>query len=117
MEGESRVAGFAVCHFGLATEAGEGNLFVKFGAVMPGAGAEQRFAALLDACIDFGATVGMANVVAGVNTGREAAYRAIAKGAGSGRSSRASRCTAPMSRVTAGPTCSCSTTGGSRPRR
>lgn len=78
MEDESRVAGFAVCHFGPATEAGEGNLFVKFGAVMPGpVGAEQRFAALLDACIDFGATVGMANVVADVNTGREAAYRAM----------------------------------------
>ena len=33
--------------------------------------------ALLDACIEFGSTVGMANVVAGVNTSREAAYRAM----------------------------------------
>ena len=76
-EGDSGVAGFAVCHFGPATEAGEGNLFVKFGAVAPGPDAEQRFVALLDACIDFGSTVGMANVVAGVNTSREAAYRAM----------------------------------------
>ncbi|MBL6653413.1 MAG: GNAT family N-acetyltransferase [Reyranella sp.] len=77
IEGDSRVAGFAVCHFGFGTEAGEGNLFVKFGAVMPDQGAERRFAALLDACIAFGAAVGMANVVAGVNTAREAAYRAM----------------------------------------
>ena len=77
MEGDSRVAGFAVCHIGPATEAGEGNLFVKFGAVMPGPGAERRFAVLLDACIDFGAAVGMGTVVAGVNTAREAAYRAM----------------------------------------
>jgi predicted N-acetyltransferase YhbS len=76
-EGDSHVAAFAVCHVGLATEAGAGNLFIKFGAAMPGPGAEQRFANLLDACIDFGARVGMTTVVAGVNTAREAAYRAM----------------------------------------
>ena len=111
-EGDSRVAGFALCHFGRASEAGDGNLFVKFGAAMPGPDAERRFVALLDACVGFGAAVGMTNVVAGVNTAREAAYRAM-KRAGSARNSRASRCTVPMSRGTAGPSCSCSMTGGS----
>jgi GNAT superfamily N-acetyltransferase len=77
MEGDSRIVGFAVCHVGPATEAGDGNLFVKFAAVSAGPGADRRFADLLEACIDFGATVGMANVVAGVNTAREAAYRAM----------------------------------------
>lgn len=52
MEGESRVGGVRRLPFRSGTEAGEGNLFVKFGAVMPGPGAEQRFAALLDGCID-----------------------------------------------------------------
>ena len=76
-EGDSRIAAFAVCHFGPATEAGDGNLFVKFGAAMPGPGAEQRFGTLLEACIDFAARVGMTTVVAGVNTAREAAYRTL----------------------------------------
>ena len=76
-DGDSRIAAFAVCHFGLGTEAGDGNLFVKFGAALPGPDAERRFANLLDACIGFGAHVGMAHVVAGVNTAREAAYRTL----------------------------------------
>jgi hypothetical protein len=47
---DSRLAGFAVCHWGPASEAGEGYCFVKFGAVTPGPGAEERFSALLDSC-------------------------------------------------------------------
>jgi GNAT superfamily N-acetyltransferase len=35
---ESRLAGFAVCHWGPASEAGEGCCYVKFGAVRRGAG-------------------------------------------------------------------------------
>ncbi len=71
----SRLAGFAVCHWGPASEAGEGCCFVKFGAVRPGSGAEERFAALLDACGALGAEVGMASLLAGVNLAREEAYR------------------------------------------
>ncbi len=75
LEGDSRVVGFAVCHWGPTSEAGHGNLFVKFGAVAPGARAEERFAALLGACRELAAEVGMDNVVAGVNTARDAAYQ------------------------------------------
>jgi N-acetylglutamate synthase-like GNAT family acetyltransferase len=74
-EGDSRLAGFAVCHWGPASEAGAGCLFVKFGAVRPGAGADGRFAALLDACGARARAAGMENVLAGVNTAREEAYR------------------------------------------
>jgi hypothetical protein len=74
-DGPGRLAGFAVCHWGPASEAGEGCLFVKFGAVQPGATAQDRFAALLDACGALGRSVGMAHVLAGVSTGREEAYR------------------------------------------
>ena len=74
-EGESQLAGFAVCHWGPASEAGAGCLFVKFGAVRPGSGQVQRFAGLLDACGDLAVAVGMANVMAGVNLAREEAYR------------------------------------------
>ncbi len=69
-----RLAGFAICHWGPASEAGEG-CFVKFGAVRPGAGAEARFARLLDACGALALSVGMPNVLAGVNLAREEAYR------------------------------------------
>jgi hypothetical protein len=74
-EGDSRVAGFAICHWGPASEAGEGCCFVKFGAVRPGAGAQDRFAALLDACAGLALAAGMPNVLAGVNLAREEAYR------------------------------------------
>jgi predicted N-acetyltransferase YhbS len=76
-DGDSRLAGFAVCHIGAGTEAGEGSCLVKFGAVRPGPAAGERFTALLDACRDLAAATGIANLVAGVNTAREEAYRAM----------------------------------------
>jgi GNAT superfamily N-acetyltransferase len=74
-EGDSRLAGFAVCHWGPASEAGADSLYVKFGAVRSGPGAEARFGALLDACDALARSVGMGNVLAGVNLAREEAYR------------------------------------------
>jgi predicted N-acetyltransferase YhbS len=80
-EGAGRLAGFAVCHWGPASEAGADCLFIKFGAVRPGAGAADRFAALLDAAGALARDAGMANVLAGVNLAREEAYRQmIARG-------------------------------------
>jgi predicted N-acetyltransferase YhbS len=76
-DGDSRPAGFAICHCGPASEAGERVCFVKFGAVRPGPGAENRFAALLDACAALAVAAGMTTVVAGVNLAREEAYRAM----------------------------------------
>ena len=73
-EGASRLAGFAVCHWGPASEAGEGCCYVKFGAVRPGAGDAGRFEALLDACGSLAVAAGMPNVLAGVNLAREEAY-------------------------------------------
>lgn len=74
-EGGGRLAGFAVCHWGPASEAGEGCLFIKFGAVRPGPGAADRFAAMLDAAAALARSVGMPNLLAGVNLAREEAYR------------------------------------------
>jgi hypothetical protein len=70
-----RVAGFAVCHSGPGTEAGSDQLFVKFGAVRAGSGADERFAALLAAASALAAARGMKTVTAGVNLAREEAYR------------------------------------------
>jgi len=74
-EGTSRLAGFAVCHWGPASEAGQDCLFVKFGAVRPGPQADARFVALLDGCDALATAVGMKTVLAGVSTAREEAYR------------------------------------------
>jgi hypothetical protein len=73
-DGTSRLAGFAVCHWGPMSEAGADTLYVKFGAVRSGPGADQRFAALLDASATLTAIVGMKTVLAGVNLAREEAY-------------------------------------------
>jgi GNAT superfamily N-acetyltransferase len=77
-DGDSRLAGFAVCHWGPESEAGEGNCYVKFGAVRPGEGAAERFAGLLDACGELAAAVRMPRILAGVNLAREEAYRMMA---------------------------------------
>ncbi|MEA5553373.1 GNAT family N-acetyltransferase [Anabaena cylindrica UHCC 0172] len=71
---DSGLAGFAVCHIGTDTEAGNDNCFVKFGAVRLGNDAEKRFNQLLDLCESLTLAVGMSRLVAGVNTSREAAY-------------------------------------------
>ncbi len=70
-----RLAGFAVCHWGPASEAGEGRCLVKFGAVRPGPAADRDFVALLDACRALAASVGMPHLLAGVNLAREEAHR------------------------------------------
>jgi hypothetical protein len=74
-DGPSRLAAFAVCHWGPASEAGEGCLYIKFGAVRPGPGVDARFAALLDGVAALAHTAGMPAVLAGVNLARDAAYR------------------------------------------
>jgi len=76
-ESGGRLAGFAVCHWGPASEAGDGSLYIKFGAVRSGPGAADRFAALLDAAAALARSVGMPNVLAGVNLAREEAYRQL----------------------------------------
>ena len=69
--------GFACCHYGRDTEAGEGACYLKFAAVRPGRDAERNFGALLEACESFAAERGLARVEAGVNLGREPAYRVM----------------------------------------
>jgi hypothetical protein len=68
------LGGFAICHCGPGTEAGSGVCFVKFGCVLSGAGASQRFEGLLNAREAFAALQGLDRVVAGVSTARSEAY-------------------------------------------
>ncbi len=77
LDDEKGISGLAVCHCGPRTEAGSGVLFIKFGAVRPGPGAENRFEQLLDACEETARARGLARVVGGVNFGRTGAYRSM----------------------------------------
>lgn len=74
-DGPSRLGAFAVCHWGPASEAGEGCLYIKFGAARPGPGVDGRFAALLDGAAALAHAAGMPAVLAGINLARDAAYR------------------------------------------
>jgi N-acetylglutamate synthase-like GNAT family acetyltransferase len=75
---DSRLAGFAVCHWGPASEAGKDCCFAKFAAVRPAPRAEERFGALLDACAGLAREAQMPKFLAGVNLAREEAYRVMA---------------------------------------
>jgi GNAT superfamily N-acetyltransferase len=75
VEDASRVAAFAICHFGPRSEAGADTCFVKFGAVRDGPSAEENFLRLLEACEALAADAGMSAVLAGANMARHEAYR------------------------------------------
>ena len=69
-----RLVGVAACHVGPGTEAGSDVCYVKFGAVRPGADAQQNFSRLLDACEQLASAKQVSRLVAGVNTARHEAY-------------------------------------------
>jgi hypothetical protein len=73
----SHLVGFACCHCGAGTEAGTGTCYIKFGAVLPGPGAAERFDQLLQVCEAKAGAKGLSHLVAGVNLGREEAYRQL----------------------------------------
>jgi GNAT superfamily N-acetyltransferase len=73
------VAAFAICHWGAGSEGGSGTCYVKFGAARPGAGAEERFGLLLNACDAVARCESLKTVLAGVNAGRERAWRVMVR--------------------------------------
>jgi predicted N-acetyltransferase YhbS len=77
---DAGVEAFAVCHWGPGTEGGTGTCYVKFGAARAGTAAEARFERLLSACDAVARSESLTTVVAGVNAGRERAWRAMARG-------------------------------------
>jgi GNAT superfamily N-acetyltransferase len=68
------LAAFGVCHVGAGSEAGSGSCYVKFGAARAGEFAPGAFSRLLDACESFAVQQGASTIVAGVSSGRRAAY-------------------------------------------
>jgi hypothetical protein len=69
--------GLDVCHIGAGTEAGGGNCYIKFGGVRPGTRADHDFRRLLQACQSLASDRGARVLVAGMNAGRERAWRTL----------------------------------------
>lgn len=70
----TKLIGFAICHCGTNTEAGNDTCYVKFAAVRQGSNAEEDFDQLLDACELLASDKGLSRLVAGMNTARHQAY-------------------------------------------
>jgi GNAT superfamily N-acetyltransferase len=71
----AKTTGFAVCHFGPGSEGGTLACYVKFGAVAPGDGAEERFARLLDGCETLARLRKIPNLSVGVSLARVEAFQ------------------------------------------
>jgi GNAT superfamily N-acetyltransferase len=75
---DARVEGFAVCHVGAGTEAGNETCYIKFGAVPSNDSKSlERFSKLVDACSGFAGLNGATKIQAGVNLGRTQAYEEL----------------------------------------
>lgn len=72
---DRELVGFAVCHCGPGTEAGNNKCYIKFGAVRRGPTGGELFDQLLDACEALAAARGISRLEAGVNMARHEAYR------------------------------------------
>ena len=72
---EGELAGFAVCHCGPGTEAGDDKCYVKFGVVRSAPDGAALFDELLNACESLAAMRGVSRLEAGVNLSRPEAYR------------------------------------------
>ena len=70
----SRLTGFAICHAGAGSEAGSGRAAVKFAAVRPGAGGEERLRSLLAAVEAWASSEGLSVVAAGTGSERVVAW-------------------------------------------
>jgi GNAT superfamily N-acetyltransferase len=73
----SGVAGFAICHSGLGSEAGSTGCYVKFALVRSGGDAAARLTRLIAGCEAFARARGIAQISAGVSSGRIGAYRLL----------------------------------------
>ena len=71
------IVGFAICHCGMNTEAGNDKCYVKFGAVKANSDAQSNFVNLLNACKELVIAKEMSVLTGGVNAGRFNAYQSM----------------------------------------
>ena len=71
------IAGFAICHCGMNTEAGNEKCYIKFGTVKANSDAQSNFMNLLKACEELAVAKGLSILTGGVNAGRYNAYQSM----------------------------------------
>ena len=71
------IVGFAICHCGINTEAGNDKCYVKFGTVKANSDSQGNFMNLLNACEEFAISKGLSTLIAGVSVGRYNAYQSM----------------------------------------
>ena len=71
------IVGFAICHCGMDTEAGNDKCYVKFGAVKANSDAQSNFVNLLNACEELAIAEEISILTGGVNAGRYNAYQSM----------------------------------------
>ena len=71
------IVGFAICHCGINTEAGNDKCYVKFGAVKVNSYSQSNFINLLKACEGLAISKGLSVLTGGVNAGRYNAYQSM----------------------------------------
>ncbi|HZI51224.1 MAG TPA: GNAT family N-acetyltransferase [Terriglobia bacterium] len=77
LRNDGQLIGFAVCHVGPGTEAGNNKCYIKFAAVGPGPDSAIHFDTLVDSCDAFAASAGVTQLEAGINLARDDAYRRL----------------------------------------
>ncbi len=70
---DGATVGFAVCHYGLGSEATSNSCYIKFAA----ASNEEQFSRLLSECLKHSSAVGVTHISAGINTARHEAYKTM----------------------------------------
>jgi GNAT superfamily N-acetyltransferase len=71
------ITGFAICHCGIDTEAGNDKCYVKFGTVKANSYSQSNFMNLLKACEKLAIAKGLSVLTGGVNAGRYNAYQSM----------------------------------------
>ena len=71
------IVGFAVCHCGTNTEAGDDKCYVKFGAVKTNLESQSNFMNLLNACQEFSISKELSTLIAGTSMGRYSTYQSM----------------------------------------
>lgn len=73
-DAQGQIEGFAVCHFGPHSEAGQGVCYIKFAAVRPSDDSLDGLRRLIAACEGLAMAERQQTLMAGVNTARRSAY-------------------------------------------
>ena len=71
------ITGFAICHCGINTEAGNDKCYVKFGTVKSNSDSQSNFMNLLKACEELAIAKELSILTGGVNAGRYNAYQSM----------------------------------------